>query len=265
MKTVSVNSVELAALDRGQGSPLLMVHGFPLSHEMWSEQIAVLSREYRVIAPDLRGFGRSGVTPGVVTMEQFADDLSGLLDALNVREPVVFCGLSMGGYVAWQFYRKYSARVRAMVLCDTRAGADSPEAAANRLTTADRVLREGPQGVVESMTPKLLAASTLSGRPDVVLALQRMMMANDREGIAAASRGMSQRPDMTPWLGEIRCPVLLVGGALDAFSPPAEMRGLAESIPGACFVEIPGAGHIPPMEQPAEVNAAMLEFLAGIG
>lgn len=264
MKTYSVNSVELAVEDRGRGSPLLLVHGFPLSHEMWSEQIAVLSREYRVIAPDLRGFGRSRVTPGVVGMEQFADDLAALLDAMQVSEPVVFCGLSMGGYIAWQFWRKFASRLRALVLCDTRAGADSPEAAAGRLTTADRVVREGPQVVAESMTPRLLAASTQTNRPDVILALTRIMMANDRQGIAAASRGMSQRPDMTACLGEIRCPTLVLAGEFDALSPPAEMRRIAEAIPGARFVEIPGAGHLTPMEQPAEFNAAVLEFLAGI-
>jgi 3-oxoadipate enol-lactonase len=264
MKSYSVNSVELAVMERGCGTPLLLVHGFPLTHEMWHEQIAALSRQYRVIAPDLRGFGRSGVTPGVVTMEQFADDLAALLDAMDAGQPVVYCGLSMGGYIAWQFWRKYFSRLRAMVLCDTRAAADSPEAAANRVTTANRVLGEGPQVVVESMTPKLLATSTRARRPDVVLALQRMMMANDRQGIAAASRGMGQRPDMTPCLGEIRCPVLVLAGQWDAVSPPAEMRGIAEAIPGARFVEIPGAGHMSPMEQPVEVNAAMFEFLAEI-
>lgn len=265
MTTYSVNSVKLSVVDRGRGAPLLLVHGFPLNHEMWSEQIEVLSREYRVIAPDLRGFGQSGATPGVVTMEQFADDLAALLDAMKVGEPAVFCGLSMGGYIAWQFCRKHAARLRALVLCDTRAGADSPEAAANRLATADRVEREGPQVLVESMMPKVLAPATLSKRPDVVLALQRIMLANDRQGIAAASRGMSQRPDMTPLLSQIRCPALVLVGEADAPSPPAEMRGMAEAIPGARFVEIPGAGHMTPMEQPAEVNAAILEFLASIG
>lgn len=264
MNSYSVNSVELAVEDRGSGSPILLVHGFPLNHEMWSGQIEVLSREYRVLAPDLRGFGRSGVTPGVVGMEQFADDLAALLDAMQVSEPVVFCGLSMGGYVAWQFCRKFAWRLRALVLCDTRAGADSPEAAASRLTTADRVVREGPQVMVESMTPRLLAAVTQTSRPDVIPTLTRIMLANDREGIAAASRGMSQRPDMTACLGEIGCPTLVLAGECDALSPPAEMRRIAEAIPRARFVEIPAAGHLTPMEQPAEFNAAVLEFLDGI-
>jgi len=264
MKTYSVNSLGLAVEDRGRGSPILLVHGFPLNHEMWSEQIAILSRDYRVIAPDLRGFGTSSVTPGVVSMELFADDLAALLDAMAVNEPVVFCGLSMGGYIAWQFHRKFAARLRGLVLCDTRAGADSPDAAAGRLATADRVVREGPQVVVDAMTPKLLAPSTLANRPDVVQAVKRMMTANDRQGIAAASRGMGQRPDMTACLAEIRCPTLVLVGEFDAPSPPAEMRRIAEAISGARFVQIPDAGHLTPMEQPAEFNNAVLEFLAGI-
>ena len=264
MNTYQVNSIELAVVDRGHGMPLLLVHGFPLSHEMWSEQIEVLSRECRVIAPDLRGFGRSGVTPGTATMEQFADDLAALLDVMGISEPVVFCGLSMGGYIAWQFWLRHGRRLRGLVLCDTRATADSPEAAANRLTTADRVLAEGPQIVVESMMPRLFAASTAESKPEVVQSLRRIMMATEREGIAAASRGMGRRPDMTPRLGEIRCPVLVLVGALDAISPPAEMRAIAEAIPGARLVEIPGAGHMSPMERPAEVNAAILDFLAAM-
>ena len=105
MKTLEVNGIELATLDRGSGPPVLLVHGFPLDHTMWDAQVEALSEQYRVIAPDLRGFGRSGVTEGKVTMEQFADDLAGLLDGLEVAGPVVFCGLSMGGYVAWEFWR----------------------------------------------------------------------------------------------------------------------------------------------------------------
>src|SRR4051812_18843041 len=118
MKKVRVGDLEMHVVDRGEGGiPLLLVHGFPLDHTIWQPQINECAVRGRVIAPDLRGFGGSGVTTGTVTMERHADDLAGLLDALEVREPIVFCGLSMGGYVAWQFWRKYPERVRGLVLC----------------------------------------------------------------------------------------------------------------------------------------------------
>lgn len=262
MKRIVVNGVELAAVDRGEGSPLLLVHGFPLNHRMWRAQIEALANRHRVIAPDLRGFGESGLPDDKVTMDQFADDLAGLLGALEVGEPVVFCGLSMGGYIAWRFWQRHRARLRGLILCDTRAAADTPEAAANRLATADRVLREGPSPVLQAMLPKLVAESMAKAGPEVVEALRQMILSCDPRGIAAASRGMAERPDMTPLLGQIDCPTLVLVGQQDVISSAPEMRALAEAIPGAKFVEISQAGHMSPMENPGEVNAAIGAFLA---
>ena len=265
MNTKLVNGIGLAFVDRGTGPAVLLVHGFPLDHSMWNEQIDVLSAGYRVIAPDLRGFGRSGVTDGTITMEQLADDLAGLLDALQLHEPIVFCGLSMGGYVAFQFQRKYGARLRGLILCDTRAAADAPEKAAGRREAAERVLREGPQSLVDAMMPVLFAPETLRNRPDVIESLRRVMLGTDRRAIAAASLGMADRPDLTPGLHAIECPTLVIAGRFDALSPPEEMREIAAAIPAARFAEIPAAGHMSPMENPAEFNAAILEFLGGYG
>ena len=308
MKSLRANGTELWCLDRGAGLPLLLVHGFPLDHTMWAGQVDLsvgqtflsasgqartVAPPIRMIAPDLRGFGRSGKgdwsnlperpatnlrsVPGyaqigpvpfsadeTVTMEHFADDLAALLDGLGITEPVVLCGLSMGGYIALQFWRKYPARLRGLVLCDTRAAADTPEAAAARLTLAERVLREGPAPLVEIMLPKLFGETTRRQRPDVVEGLRRVMMATDPRGIAAAARGMAERPDMTGMLGRIECPTLVIVGRHDAVSPPAEMRGIAEAVPGAKFVEIPAAGHMSPLENPAAVNAALAEFLSNL-
>ncbi|OHB84842.1 MAG: hypothetical protein A2V98_26640 [Planctomycetes bacterium RBG_16_64_12] len=264
MKTLHVNAVELATVDQGAGPPLVLVHGFPLDHTMWSAQVKALSARYRVIAPDLRGFGRSGASEGKVTMEQFADDLAALLEALDVDEPVVFCGLSMGGYVAWQFWSKYTYKVRALVLCDTRAVGDTRETAAGRLKTAEQVLREGPAPLVETMTPKLFAEATFQKRPELVESVRRVMLAADPRGVAAAARGMAERPDVTAWLGRIGCPTLVLVGQFDKISSPEEMRAIAAAIPGARFVEIAGAGHMSPLENPQEVNEAMLKFLADV-
>jgi 3-oxoadipate enol-lactonase len=292
VKSLCVRGTELRCVDRGHGRPLLFVHGFPLDHTMWAEQIDAISSQCRVIAPDLRGFGQSrkgdrsnlceapsgpcrqigpvpfsaaGETPALrFTMGQFADDLAALLDALNIGERVVYCGLSMGGYIAFQFWRKYAERLRGLVLCDTRAAADSPEAAAGRHVMADRVLAEGPAPLVEAMLPRLFGETTQRERPELVEGLRRLMMANSPNGIAAAARGMAERPDMTASLGEIRCPTLVIVGQDDAISPPAEMRGIAHAIPGAKLVEIPAAGHLSPMENPAAVTAAILKFLAAL-
>jgi 3-oxoadipate enol-lactonase len=142
MSKISVGDVALSYVDRGTGIPLLLVHGFPLDHSMWSHQIEELSSFGRVLAPDLRGFGQSGVTEGTVTMERFADDLAALLDAVGVGEPVVFCGLSMGGYIGWQFWKRHPSRLRALVLCDSRAAADSAEGARARRQSAEKVLSQ---------------------------------------------------------------------------------------------------------------------------
>ncbi len=268
VKSLAVNGTEIWYVDRGTGLPLLLIHGFPLDHTMWTELIDALAGPgLRVLAPDLRGFGRSplGTTENAtVTMDQFADDLAGWLDALAIREPVVLCGLSMGGYIAFQFWRKFAPRLRGLILCDTRAVADTPEGAAGRRSMAERVLREGPAPLVETMLPKLLADTTPRQRPDLVERLRSMIAAANPQGIAAAARGMAERPDMTSALGQIRCPTLVIVGQHDVISPPAEMRGLAAAIPAAKFAEIPAAGHMSPMENPVAVSGAMREFLAGV-
>ncbi len=262
MQTHNVNGIELALLDRGSGPAVVLVHGFPLDHTMWDAQIDPLAENHRPIVPDLRGFGQSGVTEGVVTMEQFADDLAAMLDALNVSEPVALCGLSMGGYIVFQFWRKYPARVRGLMLCDTRALTDTPEMAVGRLEMADRIVREGPEPLIDGMMPKLFAEETIRERPEVAESLRRVMLSHDRQGIAAAGRGMAERPDVTSMLAQIDCPTLVVVGQFDAISTPDEMRAIAGAIPGSQLVEIAGSGHMSPMEKPAEFNRAMLEFLA---
>jgi pimeloyl-ACP methyl ester carboxylesterase len=262
VKSFSVNGADLWCLERGAGLPLLLVHGFPLDHTMWTGQVESLAPHCRVVAPDLPGFGRSPAKSDKATMEQFADDLAALLDALEIREPVVFCGLSMGGYIALQFCRKYAARLAGLILCDTRATADTPEAAAARQTMAARVLRDGVAPLVETMLPKLFAETTRQRQPHVIEGLRTVLEGGNPRGIAAAARGMAERPDMTAALAEIRCPMLVIVGQEDAISPPAEMGGIARAIPGAKFVVIPAAGHMSPLENPIAVNAAIAEFVS---
>jgi 3-oxoadipate enol-lactonase len=264
MHTLKVLSTSMAYRDSGRGVPQLMVHGFPFDHTMWNGQIAALSDRCRVIAPDLFSFSGSGQGEGVVTMEQFADGLAALLDALAIREPVVLCGLSMGGYIAFEFWRKHADRLKALILCDTRAAADKSEAAANRLAMADRVLREGPRPLVDSMLPKLFSPLTFAERPQLVEEIERIMMHADPQCIAAAARGMAERRDFTAELKNIRCPTLVLVGADDALSPPAEMQALAAAIPHAQFQILSAAGHLAPLEHPAAANAAIEAFIDGL-
>lgn len=261
MGRVSIGDIELNVLDAGRGEPLLLVHGFPLDHTMWREQIEAFSGEFRVIAPDLRGFGLSGVTEGTVTMEGFADDLASLLDALGLTGPVTFCGLSMGGYIAWRFWKRHAARLARLILCDTRALADTTEAARGRLDSARRVTSEGAALVAGAFLPRLFAPSTRERNPGIVEATNRVMLGTDPRGLAAALRGLAARPDMTGALPGIRTPTLVVCGEHDAISTPEEMRGIADAIPGARFALIEDAGHMCPLEAPGAVNAAIREFL----
>lgn len=261
MPRISIGDVSLQVVIQGEGEPLLLVHGFPLDHSLWKHQIAHFSRSRRVIAPDLRGFGQSDVTPGTVRMEQFADDLACLLTVLGIERPVCLCGLSMGGYIAFAFAQRHRERLRSLVLCDTRAAADAPEARKNRWETAERVLREGPGFLAESMVERLLAPATRRHQPELVAEVQAVIRAAPREGVAAASRGMAERPSVDELLPRIDLPTLVVVGEQDAISPPEEMRELAGKIPAAQFVPLADAGHLAPLEQPAAMNAALDRFL----
>ena len=170
----------------------------------------------------------------------------------------------MGGYVAWQFVRKYAGRLRALVQCDTKAAADTDEARVVRLKMADQISEWGSARVAEMMGPKLLAKRSFEAKPRVVAEVRRVVEATSPAAIACAQRGMATRPDMTGLLTSIRVPTLVLVGQEDVICPPAEMRAIANAIPNAQFVEIKGAGHMTTMENPAAVNNAFASFLAHI-
>ena len=268
MNTAALSHGDLAYIDRGQGAPVLLLHGFPLDHTMWNAQIEALAEHARVIAPDLRGFGQSplsAVDPEHgISMEQYADEVAELLDALNITEPNVLVGFSMGGYVAWQFVRKYGDRVRALIQCDTRAIADTEEARAGRIKMADNVAEWGSRRVAEMMGPKLFSARALETKPQLMAEVRGVVERTPPAAIAAAQRGMAARPDMTSFLASIHLPTLVLVGALDVISSSAEMRTIAEAIPGADFVEIPNSGHMTTMENANAVNQSLSEFITSL-
>jgi 3-oxoadipate enol-lactonase len=268
MKTVRLNDIDLAYVDRGAGPVVLLVHGFPLDHSMWDGQIEALAKKYRVIAPDLCGYGESSlgeVDDAVgVPLERYADDLAGLLNALQITEPITYVGFSMGGYIGWQFWRQHRSRIGALVMCDTRAVADNDEGRAMRLKMAAHVAEWGAGKVAEAMEPKLFAEHTRNTRPELVTATREVITNTDVRAIAAAQLGMAARVDSTALLADIDVPTLVIVGQHDVLSTRDEMRGMAEKIPGAKFVEIAGAGHMTPVEAPAAVSAALRDFLRGL-
>ncbi len=239
-----------------------------MDHLMWAEQIEALSREFRVIAPDLRGFGKSTLIEGDadtgVGMESYTADIVGLLDAIEVREPVALAGFSMGGYVAWQFALRYPDRLRGLALCDTRAVADTEEARAGRIKMAEAALAAGDASPALGMIAKLLSAATQERRPEIVAQVRAMIQRQSHEAIAAAQRGMAVREDVTSRLAAIKIPCLCLVGAEDAISPPKEMRQIADSLPHAKFLEIPNAGHMTTVENPGAVTSALGDFFRSI-
>lgn len=261
MHSIYADGFMLNVLERGMGMPVLLVHGFPLDHRMWQEQTDALATRFRVIAPDLRGFGDSRGASGTTTMFRFADDLRIVLDQLGVVEPVAVCGLSMGGYITFEFWRRFAARVGSLIFCDTKAAPDAPEAADGRRTLADRTLANGIGDLADMLIPKLLGDSTRAGRLDIVDRIRETINAADPAAVAAALRGMAERSDSRPDLPTINVPTLVIVGKEDTLTPPSDSREIADGIPGAKLVEIPAAGHMSPMEQPAAVTEALLGFL----
>lgn len=260
-----VNSMVCA---EGQGHPIVFLHGFPLDHTMWESQFDSLASSYRVIAPDLRGFGGTTLPDkepekAVSTMAEMADDLVEDLEFLEVHEPIVLCGLSMGGYVAFEFWRRHRTRLAGLILCDTRAAPDTPDAAKGRHETAAKLLAAGhTESLTEGMIPKLFAPLTIDKQPDIVQKMRERMLTTSAAGAAAALRGMAERIDFRPKLAEIALPTLVIVGEHDAISSPEEMRSFAEQIPDATFEVIPRAGHMAPMENPGPVNAAIRKFVS---
>ncbi|HMA41754.1 MAG TPA: alpha/beta fold hydrolase [Gemmatimonadales bacterium] len=249
----------LAVHVRGEGPPVLFVHGFPLNHTMWHHQLTALDG-WRCIAPDLRGAGDSDVPSGDYTMGRYADDLRAACDALDVADAVC-CGFSMGGYVLFEFLRRYRSRVRALVLCDTRPEADTVEGKRARDENAALVEHDGIGAVADRVVPKLFGATTRAVRPELVEQVREMTLRQPAAGVIGALRAMRDRPDSTVLLSGITVPTLVVHGAEDEVAPPAIARAMAARIPGARYVEMGRAGHLAPLEQPERVTRALQEFL----
>ena len=259
----STDGVQIFYEQQGNGFPVVLLHPFPVNHNFWSAIVPRLAERYRVVAPDLRGHGASGITSGPITMQQHARDLLQLCDELKIKQ-AIFVGASIGGYLLFEFWRRHRERVRALALCVTKAEADSPEARSARLASAEEVERSGPQGFIDGMIPKLIGGSTRRNHPDLVETARSMMEQMKPPGIAAIQRGMAARPDSTLTLGSIDVPTLVIAGAEDTLVPAALMETMSRKIPGSRFQTVSAAGHYAPFEQPQEMLSVLWPFLESL-
>jgi len=238
---------------------IVFVHGFPLDHSMWLGQLPLAS-EATLVIPDLVGFGESDGMADDVTMKSMADDVAGLLKLIGVSK-AVWCGLSMGGYIGWEFAMHYGEMLKGLICCNTRSAADDELTVRARRVAAMQVMKTGAGPVAETMRGKLFADSTIAEQSELVDSVAEVIRKTSPESIAAAQIAMSQRGDFTNSLSGIDVPALVVAGAGDVITPPAEMQLMSMEIPGATFVELAEAGHMSPMERPEAFNNAVTHWL----
>jgi len=258
---IQVNDTELNIEDQGSGQPLLLIHGFPLNLEMWQPQIEELTNHYRVIAVDLRGHGYSPPTPGAYTMDLLSDDCAAVLKSLGVREPVILCGLSMGGYISFAFFGRHPELVSGMILAATRAGADEDQVRANRDKAIADTIQHGAQPVLEGMLPILMSPKTYRQQPELVKFVSEIIARTTGDGIISAMQGMKNRPDSSRILQQINVPTLIMHGADDQIISLSESQAMQAGIPNSKLQIIPDSGHLPNLEQPRTFNRAVLSFM----
>jgi pimeloyl-ACP methyl ester carboxylesterase len=250
-----VRGREIGYADEGRGAPLVLLHPFPFSRDLWSGLLPALSADRRVIAVDARGFGESALAPYAIA--DLADDLAALLDALDVKRAAVL-GMSMGGYTALAFAARHATRLSALVLADTRSAADTPEARAKRDEALATLRDRGVDAYLDGSLGKMLAP----GAAAPLQARVRAAAVPRADAIAAALVALRDRPDRTAELPAIACPTLVLCGAQDQVTPAAEMRRMSGAIPGARYVELAGAGHLAHLEAPEPFAKAVNGFLA---
>lgn len=260
MTTTRIDDLQIAYSDVGTGPPVVLIHGYPFNRSLWNEQAEALSGKYRVVTPDLRGFGESDSSEGPVTMNRMAQDVAQLMDQLEITGAVIG-GLSMGGYVALAFCKQFPSRVKALVLADTRAQADTEEGKQARFQQAEKALSEGMAGIADAMLPKLLTPDTVSKRPEVVKRVRDMMLKTKPQGAASALLGMAERDDQSEFISTINVPTMILVGREDAITPVADSEKMQSKIAPSRLVVIENAGHVSNLEQTGHFNFALSRFL----
>lgn len=257
-----VDNASIAFDDVGSGYPVVFLHAFPLNRTMWEPQVSALVAECRCITIDIRGAGDSTAEPPF-TMDRFADDVAGVLDTLQIERAVIV-GLSIGGYVSFALWRRHRERVRALVLADTRPGADTVAQVERRRELIEMAESQGSAAVANAQIASLVSPTTRDKRPDVYDAVHRMIAQAPVEGIVGALEAMMAREDSGPTLPTIDVPTLIVAGDEDIATPPEESRAMHAAIPGSRLEILHNAGHLSNLERPAAFNTVVSEFLAGL-
>lgn len=260
MERLRSDAADIFYETRGNGPPVVLLHPFPSHHEFWHPVAAALESRYRLILPDLRGHGDSEIGDGPALMAKHANDVARVLDAVGVST-AAFIVCSIGGYILFEFWRRFRARVTTLALCDTRPQADTPGARSNRLKTAATVLEQGAEPFLETMIPKLMGRTTLTTRPDLVDGARAMMRKMSAEDISLVLRGMAERPDSVADLKTINAPTLIVIGEEDVLSTVADGELMRQNIAGSKLKVIPKAGHYAAWEQPELVGKILRQFL----
>ena len=254
MEVVQINGIQQAYTRIGQGTPLVLVHGYPLDHTIWYDMASLLEDKFELILPDLRGFGLSGIAESQFTIADMASDIAGLLDHLGIERTHI-AGHSMGGYVSLAFARKYPQRVLGLGLVSTQAIADTPERKQGRYEAAEEIMKSGVQPVAEGMSPKLTP-------DDRVQAFVRNLIATQRPaGLAGALKAMAERDDSSSILSSFQFPVVLVHGEADELIPIQRAQEIKVIIPQATLAELPGVGHMPMMENPQATTTTLKNLL----
>jgi 3-oxoadipate enol-lactonase len=260
MERLRSGDAEIVYEIQGNGPPVVLLHPFPCHHEFWNPITAVLNSRYRLITPDLRGHGDSEIGEGPALMAKHAQDVARVMDAAGVGK-AAFIVCSIGGYISFEFWRRFRERVSALALCNSRPQADTVEARANRLRAAADVLEQGTEPFIESMIPKLMGRTTVGTRPDLVDGARRMMRKMSPQDISLVQRGMAERPDSVGDLKTINVPTLIAMGEEDVLSTIADGELMRQGIAGSQLKVIPKAGHYAPLEQPEAVGKILRQFL----
>jgi 3-oxoadipate enol-lactonase len=256
MLKIEINGVSIAYERGGRGTPLVLLHGYPLDHSIWEPVVPLLENDFDLILPDLRGFGESELSGGIYGVADLAADIAGLLSAQGVWQAAI-AGHSMGGYVALAFARAYPQRTLGLGLVASQVLADTPEKKAGRNQEAEAIQTKGVQGVAEDMSVKLTPDAKLQARLKAVILRQRP------EGLAGALRAMAERPDSSMLLPGCVFPIVLVHGLVDILIPVDRARSVKAAMPTAHLAEIPGAGHMPMMEAPQATAEALKSGFLG--
>ena len=257
---ITDDGVRLHYLDEGKGTPVLLLHAFPLNADSLRPQLAGLSHRFRFIVPDHRGFGRSQPGSGPTEMDRIARDALGILESLHIEQAVIG-GVSMGGYATMALLRRDPRRARAILLVDSQARADDEQGKARREQTAREVMEKGVEVLLDSLLPNLLAPNAA---PTTRREIEAMVRANRPEGVAAALRGMAMRPDSKEILSRFAGPALIAVGEQDRLTPPERAQEMQSLLKSSKFKIIPGAGHLSNLERPEEFNRALEDFLSSI-